>query len=141
MSLTTNKPQEGGVQMKSKLLVFTAVLVFGVSVYSFAAEEAATTATENAAQENVQAATPMETAMDLAMVNNKICPISGDKIGKMGETKVVEYNGKKYNLCCAMCEKDFMKDPAAAVKKIEDQMTAEAAPAADVPAAAPDMAK
>ena len=58
-------------------------------------------------------------------VGNKICPISGEETGKMGPAKVVEYKGKKYNLCCAMCEKDFFKDPEAAVKKIEDSLAAE----------------
>ena len=89
-----------------KIKIFALVLVLlAVSGYGFAADNT-----------------------DAVMVDNKICPISGDKIGKgeMGETKVVEYNGKKYNLCCAMCEKDFMKDPAAAVNKIEEQMSATA---------------
>ena len=65
-------------------------------------------------------------AAETVMVDNKICPISGEQVGVMGEAKVVEYNGVKYNLCCAACEKDFLKDPAAAVKKIEESMAAEA---------------
>ena len=52
-------------------------------------------------------------------VGNKICPISGEKI-VMGKESKVEYNGKTYNLCCAMCEKDFNKDPEAAIKKLEE---------------------
>lgn len=43
-------------------------------------------------------------------VGNKICPISGEKI-VMGKEGKVEHNGKTYNLCCQMCEKDFKKDP------------------------------
>lgn len=55
---------------------------------------------------------------DAVEVGNKICPISGDKIpapgekGTMGDEPVkVEYKGKIYNLCCAMCVKDFKKNP------------------------------
>ena len=51
-------------------------------------------------------------------VGNKICPISGEKIIEGKESKV-EYKGKIYNLCCSMCEKDFKKDPEAAIKKLE----------------------
>ena len=58
---------------------------------------------------------------ELVMVDNKICPISGEKIIAGKESKV-EYNGKVYNLCCAMCEKDFKKDPEAAIKKLEAAM-------------------
>ena len=51
-------------------------------------------------------------------VGNKICPISGEKI-HVGKEHKVEYKGKIYSLCCSMCEKDFKKDPEAAIKKIE----------------------
>ena len=60
-------------------------------------------------------------------VNNKICPISGHKIGEMGEGKMIGYNGKMYSLCCSMCEKDFMKDPAKFSKIADDEVAAEAA--------------
>jgi YHS domain-containing protein len=41
-------------------------------------------------------------------VGNATCPISGDKTsGKF----FVEYQGKRYGLCCPMCEKDFNKNP------------------------------
>lgn len=96
--------------MKLKVIIF-AVAVLVISQYGFAAEEAV----ESVAGQ----------AMEAVMVDNKICPISGEKVDAMGEAKVVEYNGKHYNLCCAACEKDFLKDPAAAVKKIEEVMAAE----------------
>lgn len=39
---------------------------------------------------------------------NAVCPVSGDKVsGK----HFVEYQGKRYGLCCAHCEKEFKKDP------------------------------
>ncbi|MCA9394547.1 MAG: YHS domain-containing protein [Candidatus Omnitrophica bacterium] len=47
----------------------------------------------------------------LVDVGNKICPVSGEEIGAMGEGVDVEYNGKIYHLCCKMCEKDFKKNP------------------------------
>ncbi len=72
-------------------------------------------------------AAPSAQAAPAAMVEvgNKICPISGEKIGGMGKAEKIEYKGKVYNLCCPMCKKDFLKDPEAAIKKIEEQMADE----------------
>ena len=48
---------------------------------------------------------------EIINVGNKVCPVSGQAIGSMGEGYKVEYNGKEYNLCCEMCVKDFKKNP------------------------------
>ena len=58
-------------------------------------------------------------------VGNKFCPISGEKVGQMGEPEKITYKGKIYNLCCSMCVKDFNKDPEAAITKIEEEMKKE----------------
>lgn len=61
-------------------------------------------------------------AADAVNVGNKFCPISGEEIGKGGmadQKTSIEYKGKVYNLCCPMCKKDFIKDPEAAIKKME----------------------
>lgn len=57
-------------------------------------------------------------AEEVAKAENKICPISGEGFSH-GDPVTVEYKGKAYNLCCAMCKKDFLKDPEAAIKKLE----------------------
>jgi len=59
---------------------------------------------------------------DAVEVGNKICPVSGEKVGEMGEIVKVEHNGKIYNLCCAMCAKDFKEDPEKYVKIVEEEM-------------------
>ena len=51
-------------------------------------------------------------------VGNKICPVSGEAIQEK-EAGTIEYEGKTYNLCCAMCAKDFKKDPKKYVQKVE----------------------
>ena len=44
----------------------------------------------------------------LVDAGNKFCPVSGDKIsGK----HFVEYQGKKYGLCCPMCANKFKRNP------------------------------
>lgn len=72
---------------------------------------------------------PAATAQ-IAMVNNKACPISGENTDST-EAVQVEYKGKMYKLCCAMCVKDFNKDPDKYVKAIEDRMAKEAASASE----------
>lgn len=44
-------------------------------------------------------------------VGNKFCPVSGGPVGQMGDPYKVEYEGRVYNLCCKMCERDFKADP------------------------------
>lgn len=56
------------------------------------------------------------------MVNNSICPVTGDKVD-MKNPVTVEYKGETYNLCCPTCETEFNKDPdkysALAKKQLE----------------------
>ncbi len=50
----------------------------------------------------------------------KNCIVSGDKLGEMGEPFVYKYKGREIKLCCKSCLKDFNKEPAKYVKKIEE---------------------
>lgn len=59
-------------------------------------------------------------------VGNTICPVSGEKVGGMGQVIKHEYNGKIYNLCCAMCAKDFKKDPEKYSKIAEEEVAGNA---------------
>ena len=49
----------------------------------------------------------------------KICPVSDEKLGGMGDPYVFTYEGREIKLCCKDCKKDFDKDPKKFVKKIE----------------------
>jgi cytochrome c oxidase subunit 2 len=61
-------------------------------------------------------------ADDTVNVGNKICPISGEKVGIMGPAVPLEYKGKVYNLCCAGCVATFKYDPEKHVKVVEEEM-------------------
>ena len=52
------------------------------------------------------------------------CPVSGEKLGEMGSPYVFVYQGQEVKLCCSGCKKDFDKDPAKYVKKIQDAAAA-----------------
>jgi YHS domain-containing protein len=47
------------------------------------------------------------------------CPVSGDKLGEMGKPYVFTYKDREVKLCCSHCRKDFDKNPAKYIKKIE----------------------
>ena len=57
------------------------------------------------------------------VVGNKICPVSHEEVGKGGmKPYQVTHNGKVYNLCCSMCEKDFNKDPEKYTKIMDEEV-------------------
>ena len=50
----------------------------------------------------------------------KTCIVSEEKLGgDMGDPYVFTYEGREIKLCCKSCLKDFNKDSAKYVKKIE----------------------
>ena len=50
----------------------------------------------------------------------KICVVSGDKLGEMGDPYVYEYEGREIKMCCKGCLKDFNKDPDKYIKLIDE---------------------
>jgi len=48
----------------------------------------------------------------------KICLVSGEELGKMGEAYRLTYKGQEIKLCCKGCEKDFQKEPEKYLQKI-----------------------
>jgi len=48
------------------------------------------------------------------------CIVSDEKLGEMGKPYVFVYKGQEIKLCCKSCEKDFKKDPAKYLKKLEE---------------------
>ncbi len=63
----------------------------------------------------------------LEEVGNPLCPVSGEKVGEMGEIVKYEHRGKIYNFCCEACIKDFKKDPEKYSKIAEDEVKAHGA--------------
>lgn len=53
----------------------------------------------------------------------KTCVVSGEEINDKGEMKphAFTYQGQEVKLCCKSCLKDFNKEPAKYLKKIEEE--------------------
>src|SRR6266853_1151635 len=48
------------------------------------------------------------------------CVVSGEKLGEMGKPYTFTHDGREVQLCCKDCLKDFNKEPAKYIKKIEE---------------------
>ncbi len=58
-------------------------------------------------------------------VGNKICPVTGDKIGSMGPPVKYTYNGRVYNLSCTACIKNFEDNPEKYSKIADDEIASQ----------------
>ena len=50
------------------------------------------------------------------------CPITGEKLGSMGEPIVKLYDGREVRFCCKSCPPKFEKDLAASFAKLDEQV-------------------
>jgi len=49
----------------------------------------------------------------------KVCVVSGEKLGSMGNPHVIKHEGTEVQFCCKSCVKDFTADPKKFITKIE----------------------
>ena len=94
-----------GQNMKMKKHIITVALIAGLTAGTFALRAADDKATDTKAKPY-----PL-----------KVCVVSDEEIGKDPDMKpeVFTYKGQEVKLCCSGCKKDFDKDPAKYMKKIE----------------------
>lgn len=105
--------------MKLGILVLSVLVAFSCPKYARAAEGDI----HGEHQESLGgAAAPGPFSEGAIEVGNKICPVSGENVTKMGGGVQYEYKGKIYNFCCAMCLKDFQKDPEKYSKIAEESV-------------------
>ncbi len=98
--------------MKKQIWVFSVIMLLLGAVTARAADED---------QGNAAASSTTAVTQNAKEVGNKICPVTGEKVGETGPVVQHEYQGKLYNFCCKMCLKDFDKDPAKYSKVAEEE--------------------
>ena len=91
------------MRIKIMILALSALLVF--AEYGLTSEE------YNRSEET-----------QLIKVGNELCPVSGEKVGGMGQAVEYEYNGKIYTFCCAGCIDTFKADPEKYAKLVKERM-------------------
>ena len=102
--------------MKSCLLC--TLLVGWLAGLAFAADSKTGTPALQAAL----AATPEEKSKVEALIPSyplKICLVSGDELGGMGDTVNALYGDRLVRFCCKGCVKSFNKNPAKYLPKLE----------------------
>lgn len=104
-----------------KLTRYTLVLAcaFGAAAVSQKAD-AANAGSCPAMQSGCCQAKPMADKADEKATPDLLttCPVSGDKLGEMGDAYVFTYKGQEVKLCCKSCKKKFDKDPEKYMKII-----------------------
>lgn len=106
--------------MKSTVVILSLFLMLGFGSYVFADDRK--TDQGSRMSQGMMQQEDKKGASTVVEVGNKICPVSGQKVGQMGEIVKYEYNGKIYNLCCPACKKDFGKNPEKYSKIAEDEV-------------------
>jgi hypothetical protein len=92
---------------------------------SLAAQKQEPVAHEHAGQEPAAAAQdakPKEFAGDPYLID--VCPVSGKKLGSMGDPIVMEIEGREVRLCCKGCIKKLTAEPAKYAKAVDEQIIA-----------------
>jgi len=56
------------------------------------------------------------------------CPVSGEKLGSMGEAIVLDVDGRQVKLCCKGCVKKFEQDKAKHLAVVDEGLTAQQLP-------------
>jgi YHS domain-containing protein len=108
--------------MSRYTLIALSVLLFAGALLPACAQQSTTPATPAQARATVKAAAPREQAAAAAVTEmkeagNKICPITGSKVGSMEEGAHVEYKGYRVGLCCNGCKEKFLTAPEENLKK------------------------
>lgn len=56
------------------------------------------------------------------------CPITGKKLGSMGDPVVKAYDGREVRFCCSMCLPKFEKDQAKSIVKLDEAIVKDQTP-------------
>jgi len=105
--------EKGGVVKKSVLVIAVTVAVCMGLAMAFAGIGVCQSGDTKAKEAAAVYSAPVK-------VNNTVCPVTGNPVN-MKDPVTVEYNGKIYNLCCAMCPAVFKADPEKYSKIAEEQ--------------------
>jgi hypothetical protein len=49
------------------------------------------------------------------------CPVSGEKLGSMGDPVILKHEGREVRLCCPGCIDKFKQDPPKYLKKLDER--------------------
>jgi len=53
------------------------------------------------------------------------CPVSGEKLGGMGDPIVIQHEGREFRFCCEKCVKKFKSDSAKFIAQVDEKIIAQ----------------
>ena len=57
----------------------------------------------------------------VAALKQAVCPVTGAKLGSMGQPPMITVNEQEVFLCCAGCEQELRKDPEKYLTKMKSE--------------------
>jgi YHS domain-containing protein len=87
--------------MFSRVIFICAIAISGVGIAAISGCGDSSVQTKAPSKAGIPANYPLDT-----------CPVSGQKLGTMGDPYVIKYQGKAVALCCSKCVAEFNADPA-----------------------------
>jgi YHS domain-containing protein len=122
---------EGSFAMSRTYLGYLGVVLIAVAALAFAgcsqgppaspapAASDATTKTDVTAVKMPEGFEKLSAADQTAALAQKVCPVSGEKLGEMGTPFKVTVKGRDVFLCCPNCKEDLEKDPDKYLAKLD----------------------
>jgi YHS domain-containing protein len=106
------------------LLIGSSLAWLGCSSSTAPGKVAAPAAGDTAAKDGSSTAIPdgfkdLSEADRAAALAQKVCPVSGDKLGEMGTPFKINIKGRDVFLCCPSCKDDLLKDPDKYLAKLD----------------------
>jgi YHS domain-containing protein len=101
------------------LIVFALVIFVGVGTALYVGRNRGTdTATSNPPP---PAPSPLSEEDRQLIEKQKVCPVSGGKLGDMGDPYRTEVEGRTVFVCCPSCTGALKKDPAKYLEKLKKE--------------------
>ena len=110
--------------MKRILSMIVGICVMGVGVTAMAQHEHTGPGTHKSTEQ----AADTKPATPAGVYTLDTCPVSGEKLGGMGETVVKVYDGREVRFCCAMCVPKFEADKDKYFPEIDKKLIAQQLP-------------
>ena len=98
-----------------------ALLVFSIAAIAAAGLQAALadSAHDHSAAAKDASATP-ESALDGQPYPLDFCPVTGEKLGSMGDAVAYDYEGREIKFCCSACIESFEAEPAKYIALVDE---------------------
>jgi hypothetical protein len=115
--------------MLRKTVLASVLLAAGLSLLAGCngmATSSKSAATDSAKKDSATAEKKLSEEDRKLAAKQKVCPISGQPLGSMGDPYKMIVKGRAIFLCCPSCVADVDKDPDSTLKKVDELLAKKA---------------